>query len=177
MCEDGWRPNRKNHIVTSPAFKGFSGDEKTIGIVSTTYNDTNFSKSRYFDIDIWAEKHGLLQFPKASKSERNEGCEGLPYGEAPASARSKPAEGRENALGNPRQNHHPTVKPVHLMAWLIRLISKQGDIILDPFTGSGTTGVACRKLGRKFVGIELNEEYCKIAEARITTQTIMELGI
>ena len=69
--------------------------------------------------------------------------------------------------GTPRANSHPTVKPVHLMAWLIRLISKENDVVLDPFMGSGTTGVACKLLNRNFIGIELNEEYIKIAEARI----------
>lgn len=95
------------------------------------------SKSRYFDIDVWAEKYGLLQFPKASKRERGQG------------------------------NTHPTVKPVHLMSWLVRLVSKEGDTILDPFMGSGTTGVSSVKLNRNFIGIELNEEYINIAKARI----------
>jgi len=47
------------------------------------------------------------------------------------------------------------------------LISKENDVVLDPFMGSGTTGVACKLLNRNFIGIELNEEYIKIAEARI----------
>jgi len=64
-------------------------------------------------------------------------------------------------------SHHPTHKPVHLMSWLVRLVSKEGDTVLDPFMGSGTTGVACKKLGRDFIGIELSEDYIKIAEARI----------
>ena len=53
------------------------------------------------------------------------------------------------------------------MSWLVRLVSKKGDTVLDPFLGSGTTAVACKKLGRNFIGIEISEEYCKIAEARI----------
>ncbi|MBM4136954.1 MAG: site-specific DNA-methyltransferase [Nitrospira sp.] len=64
-------------------------------------------------------------------------------------------------------NRHPTVKNLALMSWLIRLVSKEGDTVLDPFMGSGTTGVACKKLGRKFIGIELDPEYFKIAEKRI----------
>jgi len=95
------------------------------------------SKSRYFDIDVWAEKHGLLQFPKASKKERGDG------------------------------NIHATVKPIQIMAWLIRLVSRDSDLILDPFLGSGTTLVAAKKLGRKAIGIELSEEYCEIAVNRI----------
>ena len=119
-------------------------------------------KSRYFDIDVWAEKHGLLQFPKASKRERNEGCEGLEEKTAGVGALR---DGGRKSEG--RQNHHPTVKPVHLMSWLVRLVSKEGDTVLDPFAGSGTTGVACKKLGRNFIGIEIDPEYVKIAESRI----------
>jgi len=123
------------------------------------------SKSRYFDIDVWAEKHGLLQFPKASKSERNEGCEGLEEKQKwNKGGVGTGISARENIVS---RNIHPTVKPVHLMAWLVRLVSKEGDVVLDPFVGSGTTGVACMKLNRKFIGIEKEEEYCKIAEARI----------
>ena len=131
------------------------------------------SKSRYFDIDVWAEKHGLLQFPKASKRERNEGCEGLEEKgkvfngqSANPSKEVKDVEARFNT--QPTANYHPTVKPVHLMSWLVRLVSKEGDTVLDPFMGSGTTGVACKKLNRNFIGIELSEEYCKIAEARLS---------
>ena len=53
------------------------------------------------------------------------------------------------------------------MAWLVRLVSKEGDTVLDPFMGSGTTGVACKKTGRNFIGIEKEPEYCRIAEERI----------
>ncbi len=104
---------------------------------------------------------------KASKDERNMGCEGLELGEPPASARSKPAEGRENALGNPRANSHPTVKPIALMKYLVKLFSKKGAIVLDPFMGSGTTGIACKELGRDFIGIEKEPEYFRIAQNRI----------
>ena len=72
---------------------------------------------------------------KASPSERNEGLEGMPLGEPPASARSKPAEGRKSALGEPRANHHPTVKPLALMQYLIRLITPPDGVVLDCFAG------------------------------------------
>ena len=67
----------------------------------------------------------------------------------------------------PMTNKHCCVKPVHLMAWLVRLVSKEGDVVLDPFAGSFTTGVACKMLGRKFIGIEREEEYIAIGKARI----------
>lgn len=65
-------------------------------------------------------------------------------------------------------NHHPTVKPLKLMQYLVRLTkTPMGGIVLDPFIGSGTTGVACIHEGRKFIGIEKDAEYIKIAQARI----------
>ena len=65
------------------------------------------------------------------------------------------------------RNSHPTVKPIKLMAYLITLGSREGDIVLDPFMGSGSKGIAAKLLKRHFVGIEMEEEYFKIAEARI----------
>ncbi len=106
---------------------------------------------------------------KASKAERNAGCEGLEAGPPPASARSKPAEGRNAPLGEPRANHHPTVKPLALMEYLCELTkTPTGGIVLDPFMGSGSTGIAARNTGRPFIGIEREQEYCEIAKARIT---------
>jgi site-specific DNA-methyltransferase (adenine-specific) len=65
------------------------------------------------------------------------------------------------------KNIHPTVKPVELMRWLVRLVAPVGGTVLDPFTGSGTTGMACRYELREFVGIEREAEYIAIAERRI----------
>ena len=62
---------------------------------------------------------------------------------------------------------HPTQKPVDLCRWLIEKSTDPGDTVLDPFMGSGTTGVACVQTGRNFIGIEVCEEYFKIAERRI----------
>jgi len=62
---------------------------------------------------------------------------------------------------------HPTQKPVALIEWLIRTYSNEGDIVLDNTMGSGTTGVACKNLGREFIGIELDETYFNIASERI----------
>lgn len=71
---------------------------------------------------------------------------------------------RSRALADGKQ--HPTQKPVEVMAWTIDRV-KAGDTILDPFMGSGTTGVACMKLGRKFIGIEIEPRYFDIACRRI----------
>ena len=62
---------------------------------------------------------------------------------------------------------HPTQKSLPLMEWLVKIHSNEGDIVLDPFMGSGTAGVACKNLNRNFIGIELDPEYFKIAEKRI----------
>ena len=62
---------------------------------------------------------------------------------------------------------HPTQKPVKLIDRFVELLSNEGDIVVDPFMGSGTTGVSCKKLNRKFIGIDQNNEYVQIAERRI----------
>ena len=62
---------------------------------------------------------------------------------------------------------HPTQKPVELMVWLIEQYTHPGDLVLDPFMGSGTTGVACVRTGRRFIGIEMREPYFETARRRI----------
>lgn len=62
---------------------------------------------------------------------------------------------------------HPTMKDIKVIEKLIKILSKEGDIVLDPFMGSGTTGVACKNLNRDFIGIELDETYFKMAEERL----------
>ena len=106
--------------------------------------------------------------PKASRSEREAG---LREAGLRGFLNRSPTE-----RGNPREptqcrNYHPTVKPVALMTWLIKLITPPGGTVLDPFMGSGTTGVAAVQEGREFIGIELEPEYLEIAEARINNAT------
>lgn len=64
-------------------------------------------------------------------------------------------------------NIHPTVKPVELMRWLVRLVTPQGGLVLDPFMGSGTTGVAAMLEGFQFMGMDLSQEYLEIARSRL----------
>jgi DNA modification methylase len=66
-----------------------------------------------------------------------------------------------------RRNVHPTVKPLMLMNYLVTLGSRKGDMVLDPFMGSGTTPLACISLERKYIGIDNEEEYYEIAKARV----------
>ena len=67
----------------------------------------------------------------------------------------------------PEQRFHPTQKPLDLMLWIIERYTDEGDTILDCFMGSGTTGVACARLNRNFIGIEINPQYFEIAQRRI----------
>jgi len=106
---------------------------------------------------------------KASKSERNAGLEGFEERKQDLS-RKEGNPGGDNPRNrgvNKRANHHPTVKPIKLMQYLVRLITPKGGTVLDPYMGSGTTGIACKKEGFEFIGIELDEDYFKIANARI----------
>jgi site-specific DNA-methyltransferase (adenine-specific) len=64
---------------------------------------------------------------------------------------------------------HPTQKPVHLLEYLIAKSSEPGEIVLDPFLGSGSTAIASRDMGRKYIGIEIDPKYCKVAEERLGT--------
>jgi site-specific DNA-methyltransferase (adenine-specific) len=81
------------------------------------------------------------------------------------------SESRKDApsggVTSPQANHHPTVKPIKLMSWLCRLACPAGGTILDPFAGSGSTGVAAVQEGFGFIGIEQDPEYHAIASARI----------
>lgn len=111
---------------------------------------------------------------KASKADRNADWTGTEIALDPKEARTYGEFA--GVLGNPQQttnkntkrsNHHPTVKPTDLMAWLVRLVTPPGGTVLDPFAGSGSTLVAAKREGFRFVGIERELEYVKIAQARV----------
>lgn len=143
---------------------------------TTGFGEFGNGKSEYFGV---GEKDTLVggasrffYCAKASKSERNFGCEELEesnvdYGERMGQNNSPIRPDGTERKPNTQRNNHPTVKPIKLIEYLIKLVSKEGTIILDPFLGSGTTAVACVKLNRNFIGIEKEPEYVKIAEARI----------
>lgn len=146
-------------------------------LVSDDIFDEN---SRFFSLDAWASKlpkdvqktYPFLLVPKASKGEKNKGCENLPLQKrSEANKMMGDAGTMKTGSGNDGtvefHNNHPTVKPLKLMQYLITLGSRENDTILDPFLGSGTTAIAAETLGRNWIGIELSEEYCKIAEARL----------
>jgi DNA modification methylase len=80
--------------------------------------------------------------------------------------RSDPTTGKP-VVDLPRKNTHPTVKPTELMRYLCRLVTPPGGLVLDPFTGSGSTGKAATLEGFRFVGAELDADYAAIARERI----------
>lgn len=141
------------------AINAYSGDKPKDIMVN--HNDSG-SAARFF------------YCAKASKRDRDEGCEGL---EEVKSGMSNGAqihgEGYDKGQGIglnrviKRKNTHPTVKPTSLMQYLCRLVTPPKGIILDPFMGSGSTGKSATLEGFNFVGIEIDEEYLKIARARI----------
>jgi site-specific DNA-methyltransferase (adenine-specific) len=115
------------------------------------YNDEG-GASRFFK-QIKLEEEDYLPFfycSKASKKERNQGLV-------------------------KQQNIHPTVKPIRLCEYLATLITPPDGIVLDPFAGSGSTLIACKRLGIKYIGIELNEEYIDIAKRRLEAVKV-EMG-
>jgi site-specific DNA-methyltransferase (adenine-specific) len=104
----------------------------------------------------------FLYCPKASRKERDAGCEELPRRALNLFPNAKGAKAAPDA-----RNPHPTVKPLELMRWLVRLLCPPGGLVLDPTAGSGTTGAAAALEGRRFLGIELEPAYVEIAAARI----------
>lgn len=127
-------------------------------------SDTGGSASRYFKscpLDA-----PFVYLSKASSVDRNEGCDGL---------EKKPAIDNKNGnmggnMGShsrPRSNFHPTVKSTSLFSYFCTLLTQPGGTILDPFMGSGTTGVSALKQGFKFIGMEMEPDYFEIACARI----------
>jgi len=114
--------------------------------------------------------------PKASKADRDEGCGDL---EMKRTAKLGVADNDRESLDpvserfrtQPSRNNHPTVKPTALMRYLCRLVTPPGGVVLDPFTGSGSTGKAARLEGFRFIGIEREPEYVEIAKARIEAIT------
>jgi DNA modification methylase len=108
---------------------------------------------------------------KANKTDRNEGLDGMPLqrraGLVGADRDGELDDVSERWRTQPAANHHPTVKPTTLMRYLCRLVTPPGGTILDPFTGSGSTGKAAVLEGFNFIGIELDPDYIAIAEARI----------
>ena len=130
--------------------------------------------NNYFNYGDTGGASRFFYCPKASKKDRNEGCDEL---EEKASQLNSGGIGRKtsvekrletNGENAPKsKNIHPTVKPTDLMAYLIRLVTPKGGVVLDPFMGSGSTGKGAIREGMDFIGIEREDEYMEIAKTRI----------
>ena len=126
--------------------------------------DSGGNASRFFK--------SIIYQAKASKSERNKGLDVVedenkrPQGEAfgDGSAITEHSERKGN--------FHPTVKPIALMEYLIKMVTPKGGIVLDPFAGSGSTLVAAKDNGFQYIGIEMTEEYLPIIQARTGCEVI-----
>jgi len=116
-------------------------------------------------IEQLGDRHRFFYAAKASRRERDAGCENLPR--KVVQTFKIGAHNEKMCDENPVANIHPTVKPIDLMRWLVRLLTPQGGLVLDPFTGSGSTGAAAVLEGARFHGIEREAEYLPIARARI----------
>lgn len=129
----------------------FNGDKPQ---APSNYNDSG-SASRFF------------YTAKASKEERNFGLYDF-NSDVTTDGRTKPIDNAFNRGETKRKNIHPTVKPIELMRYLVRLVTPKNGICLDPYLGSGTTAIACEMEKFSWIGIELMPEYAEIAKARIS---------
>ena len=174
--------SEKNDTAEASPFGRFAAN---LLVQDDVLNPDNFS--RYYSLDAWWENriqdlplnvqttYPFMIVPKASKGEKNKGLEGL-EDKFKAGADFRPNH-KEKALegdtGNPYgrwdkvKNFHPTVKPISLMSYLVTLGSREGDVVLDPFVGSGTTCIAAKLLKRKYLGMEMDDGYVVIAQERI----------
>jgi len=142
----------RNSDKTRNSFGAFQGTTEA----NFTPHDAPGSAARFF------------YCAKTSRSDRNAGCEALErkpmnWSSGDANPGSFQSEGTDRSS----QNHHPTVKPTDLMAYLLRLVTPPGGTALDPFMGSGSTGKAAVREGFQFIGCEIDEQYAAIARARI----------
>jgi DNA modification methylase len=134
----------------------------SMNIRTTNFKGDSGGASRFFYV------------AKASKSERNFGLDGFEEKNSEHDFGTKLGTPRSERIHTPKKNNHPTVKPVKLMQYLVRMITPPNGKILDPFNGSGTTGIASVLEGFEYTGIEMDSEYCKISEARISAWNEIE---
>ena len=142
--------------VNTDGARHFNNNGKKTGYIASGRSDaSNGSAARFFYCS------------KSNKADRNEGCESIEAKQYSHDGRDTPIENAYQRNGSKANNFHPTVKPTDLMRYLCRLVTQPGGVVLDPFMGSGTTGKAAMLEGFRFIGCEMDEEYYKIAEARV----------
>jgi len=186
VLNDGVKRSKGKHTDSGSASGGI-WQESTGKPAGRTYGDEG-SFSRFYDLDAWwkSQIHKLPEsvqktFPfmivaKASKAEKNKGLEHLPKKKSSSMPGRRNAEDMSNSkidhdvtgrFVTEKQNVHPTVKPIELMSYLITLGSRENDVVVDPFVGSGTTCIAAKMLDRKYIGIEKEKDYAIIAKTRV----------
>jgi len=119
---------------------------------------------------------------KVSASERNQGLDNFPIKQTQGGGGGigdykddvNSASGKFGSEKAPQKNTHPTVKPVDLMKYLCRLVTPKDGTVLDPFMGSGSTGIAAKSLEFDFIGIEREKEYYDIASARVNASSPLD---
>jgi len=162
-------------------------DTNSGGSITKTYEDNSPLYGDY-NVKTPFESYGdngsasrFFYTAKASQTERNWGLNGFDE-KYTASAEFRPnhmekaingENGNPYGRWQPKKNIHPTVKPIDLMRYLVRLVTPKNGICLDPYMGSGTTAVACKSEKINYIGCELDEDYIKIAEARIKAEVVM----
>jgi site-specific DNA-methyltransferase (adenine-specific) len=150
-----------------------SGTSKSQGGTNAITNKRAiYGESKDWEPFNYGDTGGASRFfyvAKASKRDRNEGLDDL---DAQRHSDRELADGvggdnPRNRTNQAKQNFHPTVKPTSLMEYLIKLVTPPKGTVLDPFTGSGSTGKAAILQGFDFIGIEMTEEYLPIIEGRL----------
>jgi site-specific DNA-methyltransferase (adenine-specific) len=148
-----------------------SGNEPSHTKKNAIYGDYSMVSGKYAEPkDSGGGASRFFYCPKTSKSDRNEGLdlfEDRPSYMVENGSKTSGVSGERYERATIQKNNHPTVKPTDLMLYLIRLVTPKGGTTLDPFMGSGSTGKAAVRGGFGFIGMELEEEYFEIAEARI----------
>jgi site-specific DNA-methyltransferase (adenine-specific) len=148
-----------------------SGNEPSHTKKNAIYGDYSMVSGKYAEPkDSGGGASRFFYCPKTSKSDRNEGLdlfEDRPSYMVENGSKTSGVSGERYERATIQKNNHPTVKPTDLMLYLIRLVTPKGGTTLDPFMGSGSTGKAAVRGGFGFIGMELEEEYFDIAEARI----------
>jgi DNA modification methylase len=178
---DGCRVGeREQEMFTNPrngnyVYGGFKQANKS----ETPLPSGRFPANFIFDgsdevTDLLQDAARFFYVAKASKADRDEGCEGMNVKDVHR-YRAGLGEGIDPNAPARNRNHHPTVKPTALMRYLCRLVTPPGGIVLDPFMGSGSTGKAALLEGFDFIGMELSEEYFAIAEKRFSGQIGLSL--
>ena len=192
---NGERPKVEPHNLGRwPANFVHDGSDEVLGLFpqsNSTANGGSSERNSQNSVAYWGEggggfkggrstvAHGdkgsaarFFYCAKASKADRDDGvllaatsAAEMVDRDADSAGMNSPRAGAGRTSG--ARNDHPTVKPTALMQWLVRLVTPPGGTVLDPFTGSGSTGKACMLEGFEFIGFEMDPHYCEIAEQRI----------